>query len=471
MYAQPVVSLYLLCSMKEKVLATLGRYELIRPNDVILVGLSGGPDSVALLHVLTALKRRLKLKIHAVYVNHQIRPKAASQEEKFCEKLCQKLRIPFVVVSESVPAFAQEEGIGLEEAGRLVRYHTFDLLSKTLNCTKIAVGHHQDDRVETILFRLFRGTGPTGLVGIPVKRGQVIRPLYDVSKAEILTYLKRHKVAYRVDSSNANEQFRRNYIRHSLLPAVRKRLNPSADKAILRLSEILAAEEGYIKQVAGQYSTRLVSRTPGGKIQLALSRYPQYDLWLRRRLLRYCLEHVIGTDAGVDWETVERLDSFCLNPMSRPVMLSGRVSAEHVDGKLVLFVRRKQQFEHRMTRPSTAVPELSSVVTRRVQTRTGKTPIYTKDSFRATLDTDAVQGELSLRNVRPGDRFQPLGMKGTKKVADILTDRKVPALFRDEVPVMCDEAGIVWLPGFTIAERVKVTKNTKRLIRLRYENR
>lgn len=411
------------------------------------------------------------MKLHAVYINHQIRPKAAQQEEKFCYTLCQKLHIPFLVVTENVPQFAHEERIGLEEAGRLVRYHTFDLLSKTLKCTKIAVGHHQDDRVETILFRLFRGTGPTGLVGIPVKRGKVIRPLYDVSKEEILVYLKHHRLSYRVDSSNVNEQFRRNYIRHSLLPSVRKQLNPSADRAILRLSEILAAEDGYLRQIAGRYAARLISRTPGGKIQLALSRYPQYDLWLRRRLIRYCLEQIIGADAGVEWETVERLDSFCLNPTARPITLAGQVSAQHLSGKLVLSGRQKVQFERLLTETGAVlVPELNSVVILKRQTWTGKSPIYTKDSFRATLDAEAVKGQLLIRNVRPGDRFQSLGLRGTKKIADILTDRKIPAIFKDEVPVVCDKQGIIWIPGFTIAERVKITKSTKRVIRIRYGN-
>ena len=176
--------------MLDKVTETIAKHELLDRGDAVLVALSGGPDSVALLDVLCRLRDRLKLRIGAVYVNHQIRPRAAAREEQFCAELCERLELDFTVFRENVPQLAKKLKMGIEETARGVRYAVFEQLASGGRYHKVALAHHADDQAETILFRIIRGTGRSGLVGIPIKRGMIIRPMMDVSKSDILEYLK-----------------------------------------------------------------------------------------------------------------------------------------------------------------------------------------------------------------------------------------------------------------------------------------
>ena len=230
-------------SILAKVTRTIEAHNLLANGDRVLVALSGGPDSVALLQMLVRLKPHYQLQLAAVYVNHQIRKLPALAEEKFCQSLCKKLKVSLTIHREDIPALAKQQKIGIEEAGRNFRYELFERLAREQKFTRIALGHHQNDRVETVLFRIIRGTGRTGLAGIPVKRDKYIRPLYDLTKAEILAYLKENRLAYCLDLSNERSDQSRNYIRNRLLPEIRKRLNPQVDRAILNLAETLAEEE------------------------------------------------------------------------------------------------------------------------------------------------------------------------------------------------------------------------------------
>jgi len=188
----------------QKVKRTITEHKLIDMGDSVLVALSGGPDSVALVHLLYRLRqsnKSMKLQLGAVYVNHQIRKRASKKEEQFCQHLCDSLSLPLTIVCGDVPTVAKSDRLGLEEAAREFRYATFEHLADEDGYDRIAVGHHADDQVETILFRLFRGTGPTGLVGMPIRRGKIIRPLLDLTRAEILGYLQQNQLDWCEDKS------------------------------------------------------------------------------------------------------------------------------------------------------------------------------------------------------------------------------------------------------------------------------
>ncbi len=449
-----------------KVGDTIAKHELLSEGDSVLVALSGGPDSVALLHILHRLKNKLDLRLHAVYINHNIRKKAAKKEEQFCKELCEQLGVELFIVSEDIPTLAKKTGKGVEEAGRDFRYATFEKLARENKIDGIALGHHVDDRVETVLFRIIRGTGKTGLAGIPVKRGKIIRPLYDLTKEELLTYLKENKLSYCIDESNRSIEYNRNYIRNKLLVDIRKNLNPQVDRAILSLSDLAADEEAFLDEYVRLRARRILRRTVGGKIELDLVKYNAYDKWVRRRLLRYCLAEISVGNGGPDRIVVDRLDDFCVS-RGKSLSLPDGLQAATTDNKLVLYRRLTDSYVVALT-----LDRLSRLTTLRYNFRMSLLDIgqAVVDGQRRTstvyLAHDKIAPPLTIRNIRPGDKFRPLGLKGTKKIGDYLTDRKVHRVFRDEIPVVCDKKGIVWLVGFEIADRAKIESSTGKVLKI-----
>lgn len=450
-------------TIRSMVRHTIEEHNLITPGQSVLVALSGGPDSVALLHLLVSFRDEWKLRLGAVHVNHRIRKREATRDEKFCEELCERLQIDLTIATEDIPARAKRLKKGVEETGREFRYEFFEFLAEEDDYDTVALGHHQNDQVETILFRLLRGTGRTGLMGMPVRRGPFVRPLLDISKEAILEYLDGHGLDFCVDSSNSNIDYRRNYIRQKLLPLIRKEINPSVDRALLSLEQLLSDEESYFERQTARIGKRLVTCTPGGKIELARRGYSRYDNALRRRVLRHILADFAGGTLP-DRDSIERLDDFCLKPGKR-ISLSNGIDATALPDRIVLHRREAEPFEHGLeidVATRIGYPALQIVARAVAKGRAGA--VKSQDRHRIQVDFDKVEPPLTVRSIEPGDRFRPLGLKGVKKVGNFLTDRKVPKVYRDEIPVVCDRKGIIWLVGFEIAERVKRTSSTKKVL-------
>jgi len=450
----------------QKIRKTIKDFELVQRGDRILVALSGGPDSVALLHLLCRLRPEIHLSLVALYINHQIRPREARKEEAFCRRLCDQLGVELRIVTVRIPDIAKKEKKGIEEAARDFRYRTFESLALQEGCDKIALGHHTDDQVETILFRILRGTGKPGLVGIPVSRGRIIRPLYEVTRREILSYLGSQHLEYCVDQSNLKSEYKRNYIRNHLLVEIRRHLNPAVDSALLNLSETASDEERYLNGVMRKALRRTARWTIGGKIELDLVRFCSYDKWIRRRLLRYCLAESLPLMLAPDKVVVDRLDRFSFSS-GRSISLPGGVSATRVGTRLVVHRREFLRYSTPLAlgRSCRAEP-LSVSFYSRLAGYSGDRLEKDRQPSQVLLDRRKVELPLTARSIRPGDRFGPLGMRGTKKVGDYLTDRKVDRVYRDEIPVVCDKLGIVWLVGFEIADRVKIDSTTKEVVRI-----
>jgi tRNA(Ile)-lysidine synthase len=441
-------------------------HSLLSAGDRVLVALSGGPDSVALLHVLSRLRRKFRLTPGAVYINHGIRPEAARKEEQLCRKLCDRLECPLEIVREDIPALSRRLKKGVEETARDFRYETFERMADERGFSRIAVGHHADDRVETILFRILRGTGRTGLEGMPVRRGKIIRPLFAVAKDEILAYCRKHRLKYAVDATNATVEYSRNYLRNRLLPEIRKNLNPSVDRALLNLSENLGIEEAFLANLTRKALRRVLKMTPGGKIQLDLTRLGRYDRAIRRRVLRHCLQTLSDNGLAPDKEVIDRLEALVAGA-GTAVSIPGGIETRRLVDQLVIRRRDRRHFDCDLPVSRRVVLNWPAITFRAsVQARESDEPRTSRGARSVSLDADRVKLPLRVRNIRPGDRFRPLGLGGTKKVGDFLTDRKVPAVYRDEIPVVCDKEGILWLVGYEIADRVKVTARTKEVLRV-----
>ncbi len=448
-----------------RIAESIAAYRLIAPGQAVLVALSGGPDSVALLHILGRLRPKLGISVGAIYINHRLRPRAAAAEARFCEELCLKLKIRFYHEEVDIPAMAAREKSGIEEAARRHRYRILEQLAQSEGYDKVALGHHRDDRVETILFNLIRGAGRHGLAGMPRQRGRFIRPLYDVSREEILAYLKSHHLSYMTDRSNSSREYTRNRIRHDILPRLEQAVSGRAAEHIIRLAEIIGDEEAFLSQQAARVYQKLVARTPGGKLMLDLTGAERYDKWLRRRLIIFLLDEAGLT--GAEFAEVERMVAlFDITSMARMSLRDGAMAER--SGK-TLFVYRSERIRSQEELPVPGKVRLEYPRVRIVAKRAkaaDASRVMKASSRVAYVDAARLDGPLHVAGVKPGAKFHPFGRPGTKKVGDFLTDRKYPRPLRDELPVVYDRQGIVWLVGIEIDHRVCIDMQTKEAVKL-----
>jgi tRNA(Ile)-lysidine synthase len=443
-------------------LATIKKHSLISRADRVLVGLSGGPDSTALMHILHRLQDKLDISLAGIYLNHMLRPRSAKKEAEFCRVFCDGISVLYIYEEADVADLAAMMKTGIEETAREVRYSVYEAAARRGGFTKIAVGHHRDDRVETILFNLFRGAGRQGIIGLQPKRANIIRPLYDISHKDILAYLKENKVEYMFDSSNRSPKFTRNRIRNRVIPLIEKEVSSKAVDNVLRYSRIIADEDAFLHRLARETYEKLVQVSPGGKFSLDLTDKLKYDIWLWRRLVIYLLSAAGLFD--IAYEDVERIIDLIHNNGRTRRSLRYGLHAE-IAGK-ALFVYRT---ERKVTPIRVAVPghyqlDYPHV---RIDLSLIKHPDRSaRNSAVAIIDADQLEGALTVTGIKPGMRFHPYGRPGSKKVGDFLTDRKYPRPLRDELLVLCDQNGVVWVAGLEIDHRVRVQSSTKRVARI-----
>jgi tRNA(Ile)-lysidine synthase len=280
--------------------------------------------------------------------------------------------------------------------------------------------------------------------------------------------LKRHRIKWREDLSNRSLRYRRNYIRHKLLPALKDALNPAVERAILNLADTLGEEEVFLEAAVDRMAQKCLTVTVGGKFCLALERFRPYAVGLRRRLLRRCLKATWQSDLAPDKEVVARLDRMAAED-SGALSLPGQIRAEIAGGLLYLF-RTGRSTVRATVEPGQRCrldwPSLT--LSARLHDREAVRLVKRARARQVLMDWDRMEPPLVIRSVKPGDRFRPLGMKGAKKIGDYLTDRKVPRPLRDETLVLCDRQGPIWLLGFEIADRVKIVSTTRKVLSVGY---
>ncbi|MDR1631380.1 MAG: tRNA lysidine(34) synthetase TilS [Dysgonamonadaceae bacterium] len=428
-------------------LQTVKRYieknNLLRPNGKIVVGLSGGADSVVLLHILNMLGYNCL----AAHCNFHLRADESDRDEIFTYEFAVSMRIPFFKQDFDTATIAKERGISIEMTARNLRYEWFEEIRKNEDALAIAVGHHQDDSVETLLLNLIRGTGIKGLTGIKPRNGQVIRPLLCVSKADILQYAETEKLSFINDSSNGLQEFTRNKIRLQVIPLLKK-LNPSVNDALLQmmynLNEAAKIYDAEIKQ-----KTKIIFDKESGRINIPLLKtFPSPETLLFELLKDFGF----GKDVILDiHKAIDRQPgkTFYSNThrlvKDRDAFLLTSHEEEKENGKIYLIQSDETSIQLPFRMNITCTDEITIQFHRHI----------------AYLDKDKLRFPLLLRKWEPGDRFTPLGMKGFQKLSDFFTNRKISKPQKERIWVLLSGEDIVWVVNYRIDDRFKIDLLTK----------
>ncbi|MCS6816022.1 MAG: tRNA lysidine(34) synthetase TilS [Blastocatellia bacterium] len=454
-----------------KVRATITRYGMLEDGDLIVVAVSGGPDSVALLHLLNELRDSAypHLRLHVAHLNHQLRGEEADADEAFVQQLAERLDLPFTSERQDVRALAQAEGRNLEEVAREVRYAFLRRVAAEVGARRIATGHTLTDQAETFLMRLLRGAGIEGLSGIhPIVDDLIIRPLLAVRREETRAYCEALGIPYRVDRSNLELERWRNRVRQELLPRLLA-LNPRALEAIGRAAERLRVDETYFDEILGNVFPDAVISYERDMIRLSVEKLRALHPALRARALREAIRQLCGHTRRVTSQHVEALDQL-LEPgkSGRRVLLPAAVIAWREFDALT-FMRRPQRPQPywRELRPSEPI-EVAGFVIRWERGRTEAPP--SSDRI-VVLDDERVPERLAVRSRRPGDRYVPVGRRRPLKLKTLMWAHRIPVSERDRWPlvVTADEDRIVCAPALPVAAEFAVHSETQRLAVIRFE--
>lgn len=447
---------------------TIQRFNMLKKGDKVIVACSGGPDSVALLHLLNKIKGKYDLKLIVAHINHKLRGKESDEDERFVRRLAQDLKLDFHTRSLDVARIARKKKLSIEEAAREVRYQYLDKLAQRLKASKIALGHNADDQAETVFMRLIRGTGALGLTGMPPVRGKIIRPLLQIKREEIEKFLRDEEFEFRIDSTNLRRDYLRNRIRLELLPYLKRNYNPKIVDILNRTASILSAQEDYLKKET-QKEFGKIAKAQKEKISLDLDKLFSYDIFLQREILRLAIDQLEGGVFKTGFSQIERILSLAQQKKSgRRVFLNKDVLAEVSARHLNFYKVKKTEKDQPIDFPGIAVLERFGIRLDSEIIKKGnlKEKPYSKDEMTAFLDWDKLKPPFILRNPRAGDRFRPLGMKGTKSLKDFLTDLKVPRYEKERILVLTSKNRIVWVLGYRIADQLKVQKNSREILRI-----
>ncbi|MFB0534125.1 MAG: tRNA lysidine(34) synthetase TilS [Anaerolineae bacterium] len=478
---------------------TIDRYGLLLPEETVVIGVSGGPDSLCLLHILNRLRSEYRIELHVAHLNHRMRGSEADADAAFVARLTEEWGLPCTVEAYDVPTLATEKKLSLEEAARRARYAFLAEVAEQVGAKRIAVGHNADDQTESVLMHWLRGAGLAGLRGmLPAislsdyrlleerDKGQgaftLIRPLLEVTRAEIEAYCAEHSLQPRFDRSNLDTTYYRNRLRHELIPYL-EGYNPGIREVVRRSARVITDDYAYLRAELDRFWPQVVISESDRVIKFDLAAWRSLPTSFQRSTLRQAIHRLRRSLRNINWIHVED---------ARVALLEKPAGTQVTLPQGLLLTMSYQTFtvadESYVELPTdlpllavdslplavpgtTQLPESPWRVEARLLSRRELPPGWedNQDPWQAFLDHDVVGSELVLRRRRPGDRFRPLGLAGSQTtLREFMINVKIPAPWRHLVPVVASPRHIVWLAGWRVDERARITKSTKRVLHLRF---
>ncbi len=457
----------------KKVERTMARYGMVAPGDRVVVAVSGGPDSVCLLNILYGLRQALEVELAVAHLDHGLRPAVDEDETRFVASLAHDLNLPFF--TQKLKEALNPGDASLEEKAREFRYRFFDQVKSRASAQKIALGHTLDDQAETVLMRLLRGSGPSGLSGIPpVRDNTIIRPLIEMTRGEVQGYLQKRRLHYMTDASNADPTYLRNHIRLNLMPRL-EAIQPRVVERLAQTADIMRAEKAYLEQEASRWLDKAANRGEGGEVQLPLADFKALPEALKRQVIRKAICMTGSTLRRVNLQHIKAVEQLALtsNPHARIALPHGMVAKRRYDQ--IHFTPHesgsRKDFSRRIESPGQWDIDVPAGTLFLEPVDPQSVSDMAHPWRTAYLDRDLIQYPLTLRNFRPGDRFIPLGMSGHKKVKDFFIDLKIPVEQRSLIPILAQGDRIVWICGYRLDDRFKVTPQTKQVLKVFFEPR
>jgi tRNA(Ile)-lysidine synthase len=467
-------------SLIEQVKNRIEDEHLLDPGDVVVVAVSGGPDSVALLHVLFLLSERQGWTLIAAHVNHSFRGAESDAEAEYVKQLAAGWGLICEVGVIDVPAYIEASSLNSQVASREKRYEFLHKVAETYSAQRIALAHHADDQAETLLMRIIRGTGPSGLSGIPERRiekkVELIRPFLRIYKSDLIQHCLDHGLAHYMDSSNALRKYFRNQVRLDIMPMLRT-YNDQLPESLNRLAEMMQAEDEYMGDETARIFREMVTTDPSGCRFLRLD-FARLPVALQRRLIKLILNYLALGLENVDFARIELIRSAILQGKTSNVRLdiSERLSLirEYDDIRFQLppVTACTYAYQISLEDDELLIPEANAKIC--ITIHECKEPglessnLHSLTDMEVVFDLDRLELPLTVRSRADGDRMEPFGLNGTKKVKDMFIDAKIPPSRRDRIPLVVDAKGqVLWIPGLRCSKHAPVRAETQHYLHMK----
>ena len=471
-----------------EVYTAIKNYQLISSHDALIVGVSGGPDSVALLSILHALNgtKKLPMRLYVAHLNHKLRGQAAEEDALFVRNLAKDLSLPFVQKEVDIQKIAEQTKCSIEETARLERYRFFEEVAQTYHAASVAVAHNADDHAETILHRIIRGTGIIGLKGIPVKRPltpkssvQLIRPLLFTWRKDIMEYLEKERFCYRTDATNYEPLYLRNRIRLELIPLLENQYNPNIKNTLVRLCQILDTNNEYLTREAEKIlkaSTKEYAEDFYAVHTYALSKQPGV---LQSLVIREIFKRLSIPLGGITYEHYTKICNELTRPgKGRHFQLPGNLYLWHEHG--MLYFKKGEPYQLSPPRVSetliqipgvTSIPHAGQLIAEIMDVCDVSLDVFRKNKTRneEIFDLESITMPVAVRGRKDGDIISPLGISGHKKLKALFIDKKIPLMDRDAIPIVVMKNQPIWVIGICIDNKVKVNPGTKKILKLTFQ--
>jgi len=485
-----------------RVISCIDKYRMIAEGDTVLIGVSGGIDSISLLYSLYFLKDDLKCSLVVAHANHGLRGEQSDREAEFVRKIAGDLKLPSAIEKIDVLGYMAEKGLSKQVAARELRYVFFEKAARQYSANKIALGHNADDQAETVLMRLIRGSGAKGIAGIkPVRDGKIIRPLIKINRYEITEFVKEKGLKYVEDPSNLETYYLRNKIRLELIPLLKKEYNPNIIETLRETAEIMGDEDEFLESYCSTILSDIIQSKGNEAIEIDVLKLKNFHIAIQRRIIRIALKMLKGDLLKISAVHVEDiLNSINKGFSGKSLNLPDGIQAIYEYGKLKLFSeadvaeeaevrfdisikmpgetilsKPKYKFATEIISPEefhrdSSVAEFTlnevNVLLQNDNLKRCHSEQSEESKYTAFFDMDKIKGALRVRNRIEGDIFHPSGMKGSKKLKEFFIDEKIPRRERDSIPLIVSGDTILWVVGKRVADYGKVDKDTKKILKI-----